>query len=99
MRTVVLALALTIAPLPALAACACICVQGTAVARCSSSVEMAPICQKLCLPTIAPSLVAGPSISLPGAPPRRVDPLLINEENQQLRAQGITPRDGQLLDR
>ncbi|MCJ2010321.1 hypothetical protein [Methylobacterium sp. J-092] len=99
MRTVILALAITIAPVPALALCSCTCVQGTAVARCSSTADNVPICQLLCPPSAAAQSVAGPSITLPGAPQRRPDPIQINEQNQQLRSQGITPRDGQPLDR
>ena len=98
MRTVILALAITMAPLPALAICRCGCVQGVVVAQCTSQVDNVPICQMLCLPTASAQSVSGPSVKLPGAPtPRPVtDPLLVEEENDQLQSQGITPR-GRLL--
>lgn len=97
MRTVILAISIAIAPVPALAMCSCACVGGEAVARCDRPSEIAPICQKLCLPTVAAPSMTGPSVALPGAPTRRPDPVMIEEQRDELRSQGITPQDGQPL--
>lgn len=99
MRTVILTLAITLVPLPALAICRCTCVLGVAVAQCTSTVDNTPICQMLCVPSVAAESVSRPSVRLPGAPPpQKVDPILAGEENDLLKSQGIVPQNGQPLD-
>ncbi|TXM70966.1 hypothetical protein [Methylobacterium sp. WL120] len=97
MRSFILALAIASAPFPAFAICNCACVNGNAVARCSSTADNIPICQVLCPPSVATQSISGPSVAPPGAPQRRPDPVIINQQNDELRSQGITPRDGQPL--
>ncbi|MGU3540673.1 hypothetical protein [Methylobacterium sp. A54F] len=72
MRPLLLAALLALLPTASYAGCACTCVEGEMRAVCSSPVDMAPVCTRLCPSALSLGSVAAEPITLPGAPPRPI---------------------------
>ena len=54
MRTFVLGALLALIPASAGAVCSCVCVEGEARSVCTQVTDLAPLCQRVCLPNVTP---------------------------------------------
>lgn len=54
MRTFVLGALLALIPASAGAVCSCVCVEGEARSVCTQITDLAPLCQRVCLPNVTP---------------------------------------------
>lgn len=54
MRLFVLGALLALMPAPAGAVCSCVCLEGEARSVCTQVTDLAPLCQRVCLPNVTP---------------------------------------------